>query len=378
MPSGYAAPSFSGLARPPLGNGGPHRMNSRPGQASDRPPARGGFHPYQPEMDPMQYDIRHEAGEEFAALGRQIEDMTPEIAPHVEKVTALPLPSTVTIRIVTVPEWMRLWALHDERFLASEVEALSPTPHEVEQARAHLLLVREQHRTRAIGAQTVTYDGYASVVVLADNLREAGSIKSSTYLCNLIAHELTHVGQRTAGGEGYRLLTSTPFPQRRQLTGRAWPFVAEGYAVWAQEEVISRIHGDGQQPRSRPGQARAHSSRWRSGELSVHVMDHVMAAGATSAIGSAQSRKTLRWYAESGGAIGEVIASCGVEAVNRIWTRHDLLPTQAEEHDPLAWQRRLMGLPPATRGPGDFAAGILPGGGTRSVVVPPTPGPGRP
>jgi hypothetical protein len=326
----------------------------------------------------MQYDIRQEAGEEFAGLGRLIEEMTPEITPLVEEVTALPLPKTITIRIVTVPEWMRLWADHDERLLAAEVEALSLTYEEAEQGRAFLTAKREAHRGMAVGAQTVRYDEYASVIVLADNLLTAGHFKGGTwntdYLRTVIAHELTHVGQDTAGGEGYRLLTTTPFPQLRQHAGRAWTFACEGHAVWADELVNTRMGRDPRTP-IRPAHGSVPAARWSGGAMRPEVLDHIRAAGSTGALGSAQNRKTLRWYADSGRKVREVITACGLQAVNRIWTQHDLLPTAAEEHDPLAWQRRLTGLPPRIDGLGDFAAGLIPGAGTRSFVIKP---PGRP
>lgn len=326
----------------------------------------------------MQYDIRQEAGEAFAGLGRLIEEMAPVVTPHVEAVTALPLPKTVTIRIVTVPEWMRLWEQNDERLLASEVDALSPTREEIKQARAFLLARREAHRGRAVGAQTACYDEDASLVVLADNLLEAGHFTGgrwdAAYVKRMLAHELTHVGQDTAGGRRYWLLTQTPFPQLRQHAGCNWTFAGEGHAVWAEGLITGRLGGEPQAP-SRRAHGRTPSSRWSGDEMPIHVLDHLRAAGATGPLGSAENRQTVRWYAESGRAVGEVIALCGLRAINRIWTEHHLLPTWAEERDHVAWQRRLMGLSPRTNGPGDFAAGLIPGAGTRSVVVAP---PGRP
>jgi hypothetical protein len=324
----------------------------------------------------MQYDIRHQAGPQFDALAHRLEELAPEVVPHVQEVTALPLPETITIRLVTVPEWMRLWAQHDEQVLAAEVEALSLTYEEAEQGRSFLRTTREAHRTMGVGGQTVTYDGYASLVVLADSLLEAGHLKGGAwdtpYLRKLIAHELTHVGQHTAGGEVYRLVTHTPFPQLRQHADRNWPFACEGHAVWA-DELISARFGDDSEGSRPPVHGRVPDGRWSSDTMPAEVLDHIKAVGANGVVGSARFRKNLRWYADSGRAVGEVIAACGVHAINRIWTEPELLPTYAEERDPLAWQRRLMGLPPNTNGPGDFAAGLLPWGGTRSVAIT-TPG----
>jgi hypothetical protein len=320
----------------------------------------------------MQYNIRQQApGAEAAALGRLIEELAPEIAPHVRAVTALPLPQTITIRIVTVPEWMRLWEQHDERLLASEIEALSPTAKEIKQAEGFLLAKREAHRRMAVGAQTVRYDKEASVVVLADNLRVrrfTGGAWDTSFVRRLLAHELTHVGQQTAGGEGYQVLTATPFLRRRELSGRAWPFAAEGHAVWAEGLVTARMVGAGQPP-SRPEDDGVPSSRWSGGQMATDLLDHVQSVGANGAVGSAQHRKTERWYADCERAVSAVIDACGLEAVNRIWTRPDLLPTVAEERDPLAWQRRLVGVPPGGRGAGDFAAGVISGAGSRTFVV---------
>lgn len=288
----------------------------------------------------MQYDIRQLAGSaEAAALGQLIEEMTPKIAPHVSAVTALPLPERLTIRIVTVPEWMRLWAQEDERLLAAEVEALSPPREEIEHARAVLLACREAHSRMAVGAQTVRYGQEASsLVVLADNLRLTqfrDGAWSTDYVRRMLAHELAHVGQYTAGGAGYRLVTGTPFLGRRQHSDRAWSFAAEGYAVWAERLVTARMGGTGQAP-DRPDDVGIPGSGWSS----------------------AQRRRMDRWYADAGQAVGEVIALCGLRAVNRIWTQFDLLPTTAEERDHVAWQRRLLG-PQGSRGPG----------GTRTFVV---------
>jgi hypothetical protein len=294
----------------------------------------------------MQYDIRQLADSaEAAALGRLVEEMTPKIAPHVSAVTALPLPETLTIRIMTVPEWMRLWAREDEQLLASETELLSPPPEEIEHARAVLLARREAHSRMAVGAQTVRYDQEeASIVVLADNLRTRrfrDGAWSTGYVRQVLAHELAHVCQYTAGGEGYRLVTRTPFLGRRQYADRSWSFAAEGYAVWAAGLVTARMNGAGPAPH-RPEHDVVPPPGWSS----------------------AQNRHMERWYADAGKAVGEVIALCGLRTVNRIWTHHDLLPTAAEERHHVAWQRRLLGPP---RGRGEFAPGVP--GGTRSFVV---------
>jgi hypothetical protein len=279
----------------------------------------------------MQYDIRQLADSaEAAALGRLVEEMAPKIAPHVSAVTALPLPQTLTIRIATVPEWMRLWAREDEQLLAAEVEALSPPEEEVHHARAVQLARREAHSRMAVGAQTVRYaKEEASMVVLADNLRLTqfrDGTWSRDYVRRMLAHELAHVGQYTAGGEGYRLVTGTPFLGRRQHAGRSWPFAAEGFAVWAARLVIARMGGDGKTA-DRPAHEAVPPSGWSS----------------------AQNRRMERWYADAGQAVGEVIALCGLRAVNRIWTQLSLLPTAAEERDHVAWQRRLLGVPPGDR-----------------------------
>lgn len=296
----------------------------------------------------MHYDIRQLAGSaEAAALGPLVEEMAPKIAPHVSAVTALPLPERLTIRIVTVPEWMRLWAREDERLLAAEVEALSPPPEEIEHARAVLLARREAHSRMAAGAQTVRYgQEEPSLLVLADNLRLTqfrDGAWSTDYVRRMLAHELAHVGQYTAGGEEYRLLTATPFLGRRRHADRSWPFAAEGYAVWAAELVTARTGGTGRAP-DRPDDDGVPGSGWSS----------------------AQHRRMKRWYADAGQAVGEVIALCGLRTVNRIWTHHDLLPTAAEERNHVAWQRRLLGPPPGGRS--DFAAGAV-RGGTRTFVV---------
>jgi hypothetical protein len=296
----------------------------------------------------MQYDIRQLAGSaEPAALGQLIEEMAPKIAPHVSAVTALPLPERLTIRIVTVPEWMRLWAREDERLLAAEVEALSPPREEIEHARAVLLARREAHSRMAVGAQTVRYgQEESSLVVLADNLllsQFRDGAWSVDYVRRMLAHELAHVGQYTAGGEQYRRLTSTPFLAQRQFANRGWSFAAEGYAVWAAGLVTARTGSAATAP-DRPAHEAVPSSGWST----------------------AQARRMDEWYADAGRAVSEVIALCGLRTVNRIWTHHDLLPTAAEERDHVAWQRRLLGAPPGGRG--QFAAGAVPGG-TQTFVV---------
>jgi hypothetical protein len=295
----------------------------------------------------MQYDIRQLADSaDAAALGRLVEEMAPKVAPHVQAVTALPLPETLTIRIVTVPEWMRLWAEQDERLLAAEVAALSPPEEEVQHARAVLLARRDAHSRMAVGAQTVRYaQEEASIVLLADSLRLRrfrDGAWSTDYVRRMLAHELAHVGQYTAGGEEYRLATGTPFLGRRQYADRSWSFAAEGYAVWAARLVTARTGGAGSAPES-PEHDVVPSPGWSS----------------------AQNRRMERWYADAGKAVGEVIALCGLRTVNRIWTHHDLLPTAAEERHHVAWQRRLLGPPPGGRG--EFAPGVP--GGTRSFVV---------
>jgi hypothetical protein len=281
----------------------------------------------------MQYDIRQEAGEKYAALGQLIEEMAPKIAPFVGEVTALPLPETLTIRIATVPGWMRLWTQEDERLLTSEIEALSPPREEIEHARAVQLARREAHSRMAVGAQTVRYgQEESSLVVLADNLRLTqfrDGAWSVNYVRRMLGHELAHVCQYTAGGEEYRLLTATPFLGRRQFADRSWPFTAEGYAVWAEGLVTTRMGGTGQAPERPDG-------------------DAVPASGWSTA----QNRRMDEWYADAGSAVSEVIALCGLQAVNRIWTQHDMLPTAAEERDHAAWQRRLLGAPQGSRGPG--------------------------
>ncbi|NUS17021.1 MAG: hypothetical protein HOY69_37440 [Streptomyces sp.] len=324
----------------------------------------------------MHYDIRHEAGQEFAELERRIEELTPEIAPHVPEVTALPMPDRLIIRIVRVPQWMDLWERYDEQLLASEIAELVPTASEIEQARAAKAHVREYHRGAAIGAQTVSYyDEQPSVVVLADNLRTAGHVKvngvNTDYVRNMLAHELTHVGQLTAGGTPYRLLVHTPFGSRRPFTERDWFFAGEGYAVWAERQIASQIHGAAKSDKSLTSpSARPGSSRWSGSNIQTEVLDHIVSAAAAGAVGGVDHRRTVRRYRAAGRAMEEVIGACGVQAVNRMWTRHDLLPTDAEEHDYVAWQRRLMGLAPQIHhGPGDFAAGVIPGVGTRSVAV---------
>ncbi|MET7490477.1 hypothetical protein [Streptomyces sp. NPDC005538] len=216
--------------------------------------------------------VRHEAGKQFDPLAEQIEAVAAETLPLVEAVTALPLPDPVVIRTMTVPAWKKAHRRSTKRLLLAETEELAPSTHDLRTAlvtrKLRLKVLRRQWP--AIGAQAVLFEpGQPELVILPEALRHGGRLGDTPFLYKTLAHEPTHLAQYAASEGSVWAAQDTLYPALRGVADRAYGFLLEGHAYWADQQITAKILGEPVRTARVPPRAFGNSSHLRSGKRTL-------------------------------------------------------------------------------------------------------------
>ncbi len=180
-------------------------------------------------------EVHHEASDRERAITQQIEENAPELADVVEKVTGLPLPDLVVIRVMDRTSLLSAATAHLERLLISQIKEHDPTSEEIQRARVRLsTAIRVQRATwiAVLGMTVLSEDEVPQMLVSAPAMRHAGGGELPLVL---VAHEPVHFAQEQA--------RPGLIKQRGSLIGHSDTVSApdlhawmEGHAAWAGEQ----------------------------------------------------------------------------------------------------------------------------------------------
>jgi hypothetical protein len=285
----------------------------------------------------VQLVVHHEAGPAFAPLAGQLRTIAETVAPLVEAATGLQLPDLVVIRTMTAKRWLTAHRRSGKRRLRSEVKELRGRVTVEERAAARAQRVRNQTGRRSmwpqIGAQAVEFTpGRPELVILPEALQHGGRLDDLPVLHKVVAHELTHLAQYTAGAGATWAAQDTFFPGSRGVAGRDYTLLVEGHAYRADRIVTGQLFGRPVEtteisPAASPVYRRLVSPERRA-ETAVAVDRTVT-------------------------AVSTVIDGVGLAAFNGVWITPDLVPMRHEtETDRIdAWRARFSaGMPPSEAG----------------------------
>lgn len=152
----------------------------------------------------------------------------------------------------------------------------------------------------------------------AEALRHTGLLADHQVMGQMVAHELVHHAQDVAIGGDHRWVTL--LPHLHGIGDLARDHIAEGHARWADQRVTEIVFGtvidDAQAPRSHRYKRRA----------------------AFPLVRAIRANKQ-RAYSEGAAFFREVDTE--LHQVNRIWSRPELGPNQAEIAHPHQWLARV-------------------------------------
>ncbi|MER6629018.1 hypothetical protein ABT301_12345 [Streptomyces sp. NPDC000987] len=270
----------------------------------------------------MLMQLHQQAGRAFDDLGSRLRVIAEEAAPVVESVTALPLPEPIVIRTMTTRAWKRAHGRRARRLVMAEWRELDPRG---DDARAASFAVKQERVWRrqnwpVIAAQTVDFEsGQPEIVILAESLRHQDRLDASDALTKVIAHELTHLAQYQAGGGAVWQASKSYFKRLRGTADRNYNFLLEGHAYWTDGEVTTKLLGSKVELSRAPGAS--------------DIVDKALET----------AKPVLKGNRVSEEAVADVIAVCGIDIFNQIWTNPDLIPTHEDTKSPDAWARRFTG-----------------------------------
>lgn len=282
----------------------------------------------------MPYAVRQNAGSGFDELGRRIEELLPDVLPFVQSVTALPVPDDFTIRLMKVPAWLKLRRRELRQFLVREGKELEPSLQRMAQARRAM---KERHRQLAaswvmIGAQAVQdKHGRPHLLILPEALTQAGLLASDDFLCKTLGHELTHLAQHEASNGRTFTLQDSFFPDIRRTQNLHWPFLAEGHAIWADQQITTKLLGY---------------------EVPLSAISNQASPKYLDALRRVTGREEAsQMYRDGARAVGDIVQAHGVETFNRVWSEQDLLlvPTFHHAENPSEWLQRFANAGAGTR-----------------------------
>ncbi|MGW2652157.1 hypothetical protein ACWC1D_00620 [Streptomyces sp. NPDC001478] len=275
------------------------------------------------KADMMRTVIHHEAGRRFDALAERLETVVEPIAPLVQAVTGLALPETVVIRTMTARKWQAAHRRQDKRQLRAETRELHPSPSGRRAAKAQTASLRNarRHIWPTIGAQVVEIrHGHPELVVLAQAIREAGRLDDEPTLYKIVAHELTHLAQYAIDdGVTWRLM-NTLYADQRGIADRDYPFLLEGHAYWADQQITTNLLG----------------TPVPTGEISPHATLRYR-----NLVETRQRAEDQEYFNLAADSVSQVIDNQGLDAFNQVWTTPDLVPLKSETSRPELWQRRF-------------------------------------
>jgi hypothetical protein len=274
----------------------------------------------------MTYAVLQDAGAKFDELGHRIEEMLPDVLPLVSSVTSLSIPDDLTIRLLKRSAWLKLRRREEKKFLLREVKELELAPQVAMQANRTL---KDRHRNRVasqalIGAQTVhDKHGRPHVLLLPENLDQAGLLVGDDYLCKTVGHELVHGAQHEASKGWLFTVQDSFFPHLRRSQNLHWSFLLEGHAIWADQQITTRLLGH---------------------EVPLGPNERHASPQYMEALRQIKGREeALQTYRDGARAVSDIVQTHGLESFNRLWPDPNLLfvPTFHQAENPSQWCERF-------------------------------------
>ncbi|MDQ0810209.1 hypothetical protein QFZ63_001923 [Streptomyces sp. B3I7] len=269
----------------------------------------------------MQYIVRQEAGPDYAALGGRLERIAAETAPLVTAVTGLPLPDSIVIRTMTLPDWKRAHRHSSKQQLVVEALQLGATNRT--KAKMHRLarLMGMRMLWPTILGQAVAFEpGRPELVIVPEALRHAGRLDDDPVLYKLLGHEMTHLAQDAASDGAMWAAQDSYFPNLRGTADRDHHFLLEGHAYWADQRITAKTFGEPVSTDEPSPHASARYLKLFTSPLRTPVVE-------------LQRRAT--------DSVAQIIDAEGLDAFNRVWTTPALVPLKSETTTPEQWRRRF-------------------------------------
>ncbi|MFD4560524.1 hypothetical protein ACFWP5_40470 [Streptomyces sp. NPDC058469] len=236
------------------------------------------------------------------------------------------MPDDLTIRLLKPSAWLKLSRREEKKFLIREIKELELGPQAAMQANRTL---KDRHRNRVashamIGAQTVQdKHGRPHILLLPENLDQAGLLGDDDYLCKTVGHELVHGTQHEASKGWLFTLQDSFFPHLRRTLNVHWGFLMEGHAIWADRQITTRLLGY---------------------EVSLGVNESQASPQYLEALRQVEGREeALQMYLDGARAVSDIVQTHGLESFNRLWADRDLLfvPTFHQAENPSQWCERF-------------------------------------
>lgn len=268
-------------------------------------------------------DVRHQAGRRYRAAAQQVQQAADAVAPLVEEVTGLRLPPRPVIRVARVTEMIHAHGQAQEHQLERDARELDLNGRTVAQLRSELTA---QHRLYAamwpLRSAQIIWNPAGIPEIWYPPKTAAHADRVSDFVYQVMAHELTHLAQSTAGP--LNILRTSHFRQLRGVANLALDEISEGHASWADREVSRHFLGhvpneDDPQDRSRP-------SRFYRRAASVFAN---------------QRATTLACYDRGEAFVTRVVEKTGSpQVLDHIWSHPQHAPTHQEITDPFTWLAR--------------------------------------
>lgn len=281
------------------------------------------------------FDIRDETTGGHQALATRIEKAARQAAPHVEKVTGLPLP-TVRICLMDRQAWLDesirplvAAVAEAERSGAADRAAMARVQSTALQVELKLFWVLR--RGLSVSEQAVDGTCSARYLMVPDAVRHMGLVRAPLGLERMIVHEVVHQAQiSTSGGRVVPPQGGGPDPG---------PFVC-GHADWAEAQITHTLWG------AAPTDERLRPSLRYRRSVWLRRMQIRLAEALTSAQVERPPRVPRVTEADPAVThfVGTTIARAGLAPWNHtVWREPNAVPSPEEVQDPQAWMTR-MGL----------------------------------
>lgn len=283
-------------------------------------------------------------------LRQMIEKAAETAAPHVEEITGLALPDTVTIRLTSRHGFVTDVMAEQRRALRRAIVELHLS---VEESKGFqdLLTLREEdlwRRWMQVGASTIVeLHGNREaplILLLPDALHHQGAGEHEITL--FVANELCHVAEHHAGDGLISRAHTMACPDRLGTVGYSH-FVASGHGLWCAQNVTERLFG--------APVGRDFTGGRESEEYKRYVREELLPEQERRARTAPDPLRAawLPWLSETSAPPCEVYEvgrkwvttvvgfDGGRDQLNRVWSDLSLLPTAAEVLDVVAWWNRV-------------------------------------
>ncbi|MEE4597595.1 hypothetical protein V2J94_37935 [Streptomyces sp. DSM 41524] len=185
-------------------------------------------------------DVRDETGD-HAWLAEHIRDVITDAAPLVEQTTGLPLPGTVTYRLMHLKPWAQAAGAFYARMAERDTVGMTLTPMEQKQIAAFAQAGAMASRFNWIVIDSWTMKdsiGRAQTLIVPEALRHQGALATPEALREQVVRGLTHQTQITASN-------STVVPPRIWPLEKSWwcrlESLMDGHANWVCHEVAPHL-----------------------------------------------------------------------------------------------------------------------------------------